>query len=76
MKNENKTKEQLISELIELRQRIVKLEESLKFTNKQFRDFRKTATETEKELGKCQHGTVDKLIRGLRGSKENIFRRS
>ena len=50
MKNEDKTKEQLISELIELRRRIVELEESLKFTNKQFRDFRKTAKETDKEL--------------------------
>ncbi len=50
MKNEDKTKGQLISELIELRRRIVELEESLKFTNKQFRDFRKIAKETDKEL--------------------------
>lgn len=43
MKDENKTKKQLINELIELRQRIFEVEETLK-------EFKKTATGMEKEL--------------------------
>ena len=70
MKNEDKTKEQLISELIELRRRIVELEESLKFTNKQFRDFRKTAKETDKELERVSMELAISLFEVFEGLKK------
>jgi PAS domain S-box-containing protein len=49
MKDESKTKKQLINELIEMRQRIVALEEKNNFINKQFKEFKKTAADIEKE---------------------------
>lgn len=50
MKDENKTKKQLINELIELRQRIAEQEESLNGIKKQFEAFKKTAADVDKEL--------------------------
>jgi len=49
MKDENKTKKRLINELIELRQRIVELEETFNFMDKQFKEYKKTAEDIEKE---------------------------
>jgi hypothetical protein len=49
MKDENKTKKQLINELIELRLRIVEVEGKFNFINKQFEEFKKIAAEIEKE---------------------------
>lgn len=49
MKDENKPKKQLINELIELRQRIVELEETSNFMNSQFDEFKKTAADMEEE---------------------------
>ena len=50
MKDKNKTKEELINELSELRKRIAEQEESLNSIKKEFEVFRKTAADVDKEL--------------------------
>jgi PAS domain S-box-containing protein len=49
MKDESKTKKQLINELFEMRELIVELEEKYNFINKQIKEFKKIAADIEKE---------------------------
>jgi PAS domain S-box-containing protein/putative nucleotidyltransferase with HDIG domain len=50
MRDKNKTKEQLINDLVELRERFIKLEKHSKGTDKQFKTFKKSSADVEKEL--------------------------
>ena len=61
MKDENKTKKQLINELTELRRRNVELEQHSKDTDKQFEESEKAFTDVEKEL----KGVGMELVIGL-----------